>query len=69
MDMPKQDGENIFIEELDEKYKVYYNYMTANKVEEILLQCGFIIEDKQIVQQNENASSYASGLMVYRCTI
>ena len=37
MDMPKQDGENIFIEELDEKYKVYYNYMTANKVEEILL--------------------------------
>ena len=67
MDIPKEEGEQIFVEELNEKYKIYYNYMAPEKVEKILKDCGFIIDKKVILNNNNEASSYAFGLMVFQC--
>ena len=64
MDMPKEAGEQIFVEELDDKYQIYYNYLTPEKLRNLLEQTGFNIENMQIVKDNDNASSYASGLMI-----
>lgn len=68
MDMPKEEGEQIFVEELDERYKIYYNYMSPEKIEKILIDSGFIIDDKVISNNNDEASSYAFGLMVFQCS-
>lgn len=65
MDMPKKEGEHIFVEELDERYKIYYNYLLPIKIKHLLEQSGFEIEEMQVFEENENASSYASGLMVF----
>ena len=64
MDMPKEAGEQIFVEELDDKYQIYYNYLSPEKLRSLLEQTGFNIENMQIVKDNDNASSYASGLMI-----
>ena len=68
MDIPKEEGEQVFVEELDEIYKIYYNYMTPEKVEKILIECGFVIDSKMILNDNNEASSYASGLMIFQCS-
>ena len=64
MDMPKEAGEQIFIEELDGRYQVYYNYLTSDKLKEMLEDAGFEIDGIQLIKDNDNASSYATGLMV-----
>ena len=64
MDVPKEAGEQIFVEELDDKYQIYYNYLSPEKLRNLLEQTGFNIENMQIVKDNDNASSYASGLMI-----
>ena len=68
MDIPKEEGEQVFVEELDERYKIYYNYMAPEKVEKLLIDCGFIIDKKIISDNNDEASSYAFGLMVFQCS-
>ena len=68
MDMPKEAGEQIFVEELNENYKIYYNYLTPEKLKSLLQQAEIIIDEIQIVQENDNASSYASGLMVFQAS-
>jgi len=66
MDMPKEAGEQIFIEELDDKYQIYYNYLTPEKLKQMLEKAGFLIDSIQIVKDNDNASSYATGLMIFQ---
>ena len=66
MDMPKEAGEQIFVEELDEKYQIYYNYLTPEKLGDLLEKTGFNIENMQLVKDNDNASSYATGLMIFQ---
>lgn len=66
MDMPKEAGEQIFVEELDAKYKIYYNYLTPEKLRDLLEKTGFNIEKLQLVKNNDNASSYATGLMIFQ---
>ena len=65
MDMPKEAGEHIFVEELDDKYQIYYNYLTPENLKGLLEKTGFSIENMKLVKDNDNASSYATGLMVF----
>jgi len=66
MDMPKEAGEQIFVEELDNKYQIYYNYLTPEKLKALLMKTGFCVDSIQIIKDNDNASSYATGLMVFQ---
>ena len=68
MDMPKEAGEQIFVEELDDKYQIYYNYLTPEKLKDLLEKTGFNIENIQLVKDNDNASSYATGLMIFHAS-
>ena len=68
MDMPQQAGEHIFIEELDDRYKIYYNYLTPEKLKKLLEKSGFDIRKIQLVKENDNASSYATGLMIFQAS-
>ena len=68
MDMPKEAGEQIFVEELDDKYQIYYNYLTPEKLKDLLEKTGFNIENIQLVKDNDNASSYATGLMIFQAS-
>ena len=68
MDMPKEAGEQIFVEELDDKYQIYYNYLKPEKLRDLLEKTGFNIENIQLVKDNYNASSYATGLMIFQAS-
>lgn len=68
MDMPKEAGEQIFVEELDDKYQIYYNYLTPEKLRDLLEKTGFSVENVQLVKDNDNASSYATGLMIFQAS-
>lgn len=65
MDTPKEIGENIFVEELDSKQQVYYNYLSAEKLKIMLEKTGFNVKKIQRVNENNNASAYATGLMIF----
>lgn len=65
MDMPKVSGEQVFVEELNDKYQIYYNYLTPDKLKNLMVQTDFKINSINIVKNNDNASSYATGLMVF----
>lgn len=65
MDTPKEIGENIFVEELDIKQQVYYNYLSAEKLKNMLEKTGFNVKKIQRVNENNNASAYATGLMIF----
>ena len=65
MDTPKETGENIFVEELDHKHQVYYNYLSAEKLKILLEKTGFNVKKVQLVNENDNASTYATGLMIF----
>ena len=67
LDVPSKDSEKIITEELDDRYKVYYNYMTPIKVEKLLTSAGFVVEKKTIVNVNKDALIYTSGIMVFQC--
>ncbi len=64
MDLPKEAGEHVFVEELNNNYNIYYNYLTPAKLQSLLKQAGITINKIDIIEENDNASSYASGLMV-----
>lgn len=66
MDMPKEEGEQIFVEELNDKYKIYYNYLTPAKLKDLLEKAGFKIDNLQLVKENDYVSSYATGLMIFQ---
>lgn len=65
MDVPKETGENIFVEELDGNQQVYYNYLSAEKLENMLEKTGFNVKKFQLVNENDNTSTYATGLMIF----
>lgn len=66
MEIPKESGEQIFVEDLDDRYQSYYNYLTPEKLRDLLLKTGFNIKNIQLVKDNEYASSYATGLMIFQ---
>ena len=68
MDVPKEAGEQIFVEELDNNYQIYYNYLTIDKLKCMLEMVGFKVEKVELIQDNSNASSYANGLMIFYAT-
>ncbi len=68
MEVPKEPGEQILAEEFDEKLQIYYNYLTPDKVEKMLNDAGFEVDIKQIITENNNATIYAFGLMVFQAT-
>ena len=69
MDLPKKAGEHIFVEELNKNYKIYYNYLTPTKLQSLLEQAKITLKKIDIVEENENASSYASGLMIVEASV
>ena len=64
LDIPNQAGEQILVEPLDNRYKLYYNYLLPQKVEALLSKVGFTIDDKII--GNDSDYVYASGVMVFQ---
>ena len=65
LDTPKKIGENIFVEELNGKQRVYYNYLSDEKLKIMLEKTGFNVKKIQLTNKNNNASSYATGLMIF----
>lgn len=45
LDIPKQDGEAIYKEPLDNNYTLYYNYLTTDKIKNLLLKANFKINE------------------------
>ena len=41
--------------------------MSPKKVEGLLKENGFVVNEFNVVGDNKNASSYASGFMVFQC--
>ena len=64
LDIPKEAGEQILVEPLDNRYKLYYNYLQPQKVETLLTIAGFTIENKIIEADSDYV--YASGVMVFQ---
>ena len=48
--------------------KIYYNYLTPEKLKSLLEQANIAIDDVKCVKDNDNASSYATGLMIFQAT-
>ncbi|MBQ9791808.1 MAG: class I SAM-dependent methyltransferase [Clostridia bacterium] len=63
MDLPNEEGEQFFTEELDDRYEIYYNYVSADSVKQILEKAGLQVDSVNIIDENEMASSYAHGVM------
>lgn len=61
LDIPKEAGEKIYVEPLDERFSLYYNYLTVDKVKNLLAESNFKINDILIV--NESDYEYAQGVM------
>ncbi len=61
LDIPKEAGEKIYIEPLDERFSLYYNYLSVEKVQNLLTECEFKIDDLKIV--NDSDYEYAQGVM------
>lgn len=63
MDLPNTEGEQYFEEELDSRYQVYYNYVSPEKIKQILERAGLQVDSLNVLDENEYASSYAHGVM------
>ena len=66
MDVLREPGENIFIEELDGKHQIYYNCLSPEKLKALLEDAGFSIASIQLVEANENVSACAKSIMVFQ---
>jgi len=64
LDIPKLEGEQLLLEEFDNRQKIYYNYLTTKKLEQLLLGTQFKIKDKIILEQNDIQADYAYGLAI-----
>jgi DNA polymerase-3 subunit beta len=49
MDIPKETGEQVVTDELDQNYKVYYNYLSQDELKAMIEKSGFVIEDTKVV--------------------
>ncbi|MBR1984594.1 MAG: class I SAM-dependent methyltransferase, partial [Clostridia bacterium] len=54
-------GEQIFVEELDDSQKIYYNYLSEEKIIELLNQAGFNVDYKKILNDTGFAGENAYG--------
>lgn len=63
MDMSNIEGEQYFDEELDKRFKVYYNYVSAETLKSMIEKAGLKVESITILDENEFASSYSHGVM------
>lgn len=66
MDVLREPGEKIFIEELDGKHQIYYNCLSPEKLKALLEDAGFSIASIQLVEANENVSAYAKSIMIFQ---
>ncbi len=64
LDIPKTAGEEIYDEPLDTRYKLYYNYLTMEKIKNILLNHNFKVNKIEYINDKDNLYVYASGIMV-----
>lgn len=64
MDIPKVAGEQILVESLDERFKLYYHYMMPDEFEKYLLDAGFKIQKKLLLNSLEEYV-YADGVMIF----
>lgn len=65
MDCPKIAGEQILPESLDVNSSIYYNYLTPNKFESLLLDAGYKLEKIKLFNENIDDYIYADGVMVF----
>ena len=68
MDTPKKTGEQILTEELNDKYQVYYNYLSPEKLKSKLKEVGYKINKIELVETKDYVSIYANGIMVIFAT-
>lgn len=66
MDVLREPGEKIFIEELDGKHQIYYNCLSPEKLKALLEDAGFSIASIQLIEANENVSAYAKSIMIFQ---
>ncbi len=59
--IPKESGENVYVEPMDNRFSLYYNYLTVDKVKQLLIDNSFKIDELKIV--NESKFIYAKGIM------
>lgn len=63
LDIPKTAGEEIYNEPLDNNFKIYYNYLTVEKIKNILLNNNFNIDKIELLQPSQGLYIYAQGIM------
>lgn len=63
LDIPKTAGEEIYDEPLDTNYKLYYNYLTEEKIKNILLNNKFKIDKVEYPKDEKELYVYAQGIM------
>lgn len=67
LELPNDEaGEKIYTEELDSSQKIYYNYLSPEKMKQFLTSAGFKIEKFEISKDNKYASVYAHGFMIIK---
>ncbi len=64
LDIPKQDGEAIYKEPLDNNYTLYYNYLTTDKIKNLLIKANFKINKVEFISNADDLYVYADGIMV-----
>ena len=57
MDVSDNIGENIYTEELDDRYEIYYNYMPVDTIKDMLVQTGLKVDDVRLIDEFDNAST------------
>ncbi len=62
LDIPKEGGEKIYDEPLDTRFKLYYNYLTEEKITGLLTNSGFKIDKVEYIN-DKNLYVYAKGIM------
>lgn len=59
--IPKESGEKIYVEPMDNRLSLYYNYLTVDKVKQLLKDNSFKIDELKIV--DDSKFIYAKGIM------
>lgn len=69
LDIPQKEGEEIYDEPLDNNFKLYYNYLSVDKIKTLLIQSGFTIEKIEFINNSDDLYVYAKGIIVLYCSL